>query len=265
MRIVSLLFHDVIQSQKSESSGFSGPAARRYKLEKAAFLLQLAELHKAVPYQPITDPDSVGPTQPRDPFMLTFDDGGISAHTHVSSALDQYGWKAHFFVVTDWIGRPGFLNAGQIRDLRKRGHTIGTHSRSHPEKLWSMKPSEIHDEWAQSIARLSDILGEPVVSASVPGGYYSKTVAEMAAIAGVEVLFTSEPVRFSWKVRNCMVIGRYLVHSGLDPRAGVALVRRQRLPALKAYLSWNTRKIVKTVCGNLYSRARFFLLDRTCS
>jgi len=265
MRIVPLLFHDVIESQKYEASGLSGLAARRYKLEKAAFLLQLAELHKSVPYQPITDPDSVDRTQPHDQFMLTFDDGGISAHTHVSDALDQYGWKAHFFVVTDWIGRPGFLDAVQIRELRKRGHTIGTHSRSHPEKLWSMKPSEIHDEWAQSIARLSDILGEPVASASVPGGYYSKTVAEMAAMAGVEVLFTSEPVRSSWKVRNCVVLGRYLIHSGLEPRAGVALIRGRPFPEVRAFLSWNTRKIVKIVCGDLYTRARSFLLDFTCS
>ena len=49
--------------------------------------------------------------------------------------LERYGWPGYFFVATDWIGRPGFLNAAQFRELDSRGHVIGSHSCSYPERM----------------------------------------------------------------------------------------------------------------------------------
>ena len=40
----------------------------------------------------------------------------------VADELEQMGWRGHFFITSDWIGRRGFLTAGQIRELRRRGH-----------------------------------------------------------------------------------------------------------------------------------------------
>lgn len=263
MRAVSLLYHDVIVSGDHEPSGFSHPAGRKYKLEKEEFLLQIAGIHKAIPFIPVTVADLGNVSQLHELFMLTFDDGGISAHTHISDVLDQYGWKAHFFVVTDYIGQPGFLNEGQIRDLRNRGHIIGTHSCSHPDRMCDGGWTQIIDEWATSITRLSDILGEQVTSASVPGGYYSRTVAQAASLAGVKVLFTSEPVRSSWMVDNCRVFGRYAIRSGMGPQAGVGFVRGRCWRSFNQYLFWNTRKIVKIAAGNLYIEFRAFILGRS--
>ena len=50
------------------------------------------------------------------------------------------------------------------------------------------------DEWTKSRSVLEDVLGHDVAIASLPGGYFSPTVAETAAEAGLRVLFTSEPV-----------------------------------------------------------------------
>src|SRR5690606_41518968 len=38
-----------------------------------------------------------------------FDDGGISAHDVIAPALERLGWSGHFFVTTDFIGAPSFV------------------------------------------------------------------------------------------------------------------------------------------------------------
>jgi peptidoglycan/xylan/chitin deacetylase (PgdA/CDA1 family) len=40
---------------------------------------------------PVLVSDLGNVSQPHEPIMLTFDDGGISGHTHISDVLDQYG------------------------------------------------------------------------------------------------------------------------------------------------------------------------------
>src|SRR4030095_6444853 len=98
MRPVSLLFHDVYESDPRES-GFRSPAADRYKLSLPDFEAQLdglAELR-------IPDPRS------RIPAVITVDDGGISYYTVIADRLEALGLRAHCFVSTDYICESGFL------------------------------------------------------------------------------------------------------------------------------------------------------------
>ena len=52
---------------------------------------------------------------------------------------------------------------------------------------------------------LEDILGESMRIASVPGGYYSRAVAETAAATGYTMLFNSEPTSAVTTVGGCQV------------------------------------------------------------
>ena len=70
---------------------------------------------------------------------------------------------------------------------------IGSHSHTHPDIYRELEWEQMVVEWRRSCEVLSEIVGEPVHSASVPGGYYSRAVAETAAQAGVTDLFNSEP------------------------------------------------------------------------
>ena len=65
-------------------------------------------------------------------WVLSFDDGGVSAFDNVMASLDRLTQKAHFFITTDYIGRKGFLDKRQIAILKEQGHSIGSHSCSHP-------------------------------------------------------------------------------------------------------------------------------------
>src|SRR5688572_27856579 len=110
MQLVSLLFHDVFVSDASES-GFNSPAADRYKLSLSEFD---AQLRAAGPSGPS------GPSGALGAARLTFDDGGVSFYTIVAEKLEARGLRAYCFVTTDFIGRTGFLDAAQIRELDAR-------------------------------------------------------------------------------------------------------------------------------------------------
>src|SRR5262249_33481635 len=127
--------------------------------------------------------------------LFTFDDGGASAVDPIAGALERHGWRGTFFITTGRLGQRGFLDARQLRELRARGHAIGSHSHTHPLRMADYSVARLSDEWERSTALLSDLLGEAVNSASVPGGHHSPQVFETAAAAGITTLFTSDPTR----------------------------------------------------------------------
>jgi len=109
-------------------------------------------------------------------------------------------------MTTDRIDTPGFLNRGQLRSLRQRGHVIGSHSCSHPQRISSCNDAELAHEWGESTRVLAEIAGEPIITASVPGGFLLRAGGGGAAAAGIRYLFTSEPTDKTWIVADCLVL-----------------------------------------------------------
>lgn len=111
---------------------------------------------------------------------------------------------------------------------------------------------ELLREWRESAGILSGILGEPVTVASVPGGYYSRKVAEAAAEAGIRALFTSEPTTRVQRVNGCLVLGRYFVRRGMDSRISGEFARLRVGPRLRQAGLWKLKKLAKFAGGGLY-------------
>jgi len=261
MRAVSLLYHDVVKRGESDTSGFPGPHAGRYKLDCEEFEGHMAALHAAVACRPRTVLE-VLPRPAGSPFMLTFDDGGISARQYVADVLDRYGWRAHFFITTDYIGHPAFVDKQHIRELRKRGHAIGSHSRSHPSRMSYLTWDALVQEWKTSVDALADVLGEPVVIASVPGGYYAKSVAAAASQCGIKGLFTSEPITRSRVVGGCRVFGRYTIWRGMAPESSARFATGRGWAREQQFLFWNAKKMIKAVGGRQYAKLIALCLER---
>lgn len=262
MAPLSLLYHDVVESGGSSSSGLNIPGAAQYKLECSAFERHLAAIARAPRSRPVTLTDLTQLDAGTRPILLTFDDGGVSAYERTADMLEARGWRGHFFVITDCIGSPGFLDARQIRALRRRGHVIGSHSCSHPVPITACAPAQLEHEWRESIRVLAEILGEPVDTASVPGGYYSRRVAEAAAAAGIRALFSSEPTTRVAEVSGCRILGRYMVRRGDAPELAGALAAGALAPRLRQALSWNLKKAAKAALGKHWLEIRRRLLDR---
>ena len=262
MNVVSLLFHDVYASDPGES-GFRSPAADRYKLSIPDFEAQLDGLADAGVQTPfladafvtaaqhdarIPDPGS------RIPALITFDDGGESYYTAAADRLEALGWRGHCFVTTDFIGQRGFLTAAQIRELDARGHLIGSHSASHPARFSTLTIAEMRREWTESRQALEDLLGRAVTVASVPGGYFSRAVADVAAECGFRVLFTSEPTSRTSSADGCAVIGRFTIRRGHAPDMAQRFVMASPWTRCGAWAGWNAKAIVKPLLGPSYAR-----------
>jgi peptidoglycan/xylan/chitin deacetylase (PgdA/CDA1 family) len=254
MPLVSLLFHDVYRRSPSES-GFCSPGADRYKLSADQLSSQLDGVAAARRDRPILASSRAALSAAGDfPFLITVDDGGVSYYRVIADLLEERGWRGHAFVSTDFIGQPGFLTVEQIRELDARGHVIGGHSASHPPRFSACRREEMIEEWTKSRKVLEDVLGHDVSIASLPGGYFSSTVAETAAEAGLHVLFTSEPVTRTFSEGACAVVGRFAIRSGADPAFSRKLVEPARWTRSEEWASWQVKGLLKPVLGPLYSR-----------
>ena len=263
MKIISLMYHDIVSLEDPDASGFPGKGPGIYKLAPEAFQYHLAAIAEKLEKPPITFDELNHNASITSNWQFTFDDGGIGAYKHTAKLLEHYGWCGHFFITTDYIGQPGFLNKQQIKELRVRGHVIGTHSCSHPDRISSCSPEYILDEWRKSIAILSDIIGEPVNAASIPGGFYAKHVAQCASKANIKVLFTSEPTKKIQIIDGCYVIGRYTIKQNTTPKAAAALASAQPVQCWSQWWSWNSKKFLKVILGNQYVQIRKFLLAKS--
>lgn len=203
VNIAAFLYHDVTDDRSS--SGFQRPTAMRYKQSRQDFARHLdAIAHSGHAPQTVFDVDF---HQPGRHVLLTFDDGGKGA-LHAAEELDRRGWKGHFFITTAYLGTRTFLDARELRDLHSRGHVIGGHSHTHPDIFKSISYARMVQEWSISSALLSDILGTACHLASVPGGDVSRRVFQSAQEAGLEFLFTSDPVLAPKRIGGCWVLGR---------------------------------------------------------
>jgi Polysaccharide deacetylase len=255
MKSISLMYHDVVEER---ASGSTVPLrVTPYSLSYRHFRNHLESIGRT---------PAVSTIQSRQqwsreiPIFLTFDDGELSAYTHSAAALEDHGWRGHFFVTTNWIGQPGFLNRDQILELRNRGHVIGSHSCSHPERMSHLSESELVKEWSVSREILSEILSEQVRVASVPAGFYSRKVGKAAARGGIEVLFTSEPTSEISTEDGCLILGRYCIQGHMPARSSGEIANGLLWPRLSQSLIWQTKKAIKAMTGERYFTFRSSLL-----
>lgn len=260
MKIISLMYHDVVEAGRERASGFGSDDADIYKLEYNFFKEHLKAVAESSNEKValVTNYFEAG----ENPLFITFDDGGRSAYTHIADALEAHNWRGHFFVATDFIDTPTFLSRSEIRDLRERGHIIGSHSASHPLRMSACTAAQMREEWRASTKKLAEILGEKITVASVPGGHFSKQVAETAAEFGIETLFNSEPVTSVYNVGNCRVVGRYSIQQNTTAAEAAALAHGELSPCLRQYLFWNAKKIAKRIGGEFYLDARRRILSK---
>jgi peptidoglycan/xylan/chitin deacetylase (PgdA/CDA1 family) len=251
-RLGVLEYHDVVGAGP-DASGFPGPSAASYKVDRARFASHL-ELLAAV--RPAVLPSHGGAVPAHDAVLLTFDDGGADALLVAAPLLESHGMRGIFFMTTGMIGRPGFLEPGQLRELAERGHAIGSHSVTHPARFSALTREEMLREWRESRAALEAVLGADVRLASVPGGYHSAAVAATAAEAGIRWLFTSEPSARVSTTGDCAVVGRFTLRRSSSAAQALAFATGRGSARRVAALAWTGKKLLKRAAGPAYLRVR---------
>ena len=89
--------------------------------------------------------------------MLTFDDGPAVDHTRsILYTLDQHCTKATFFVV----GQMAVARPALVREEIARGHTVGTHTWSHPMPMKALTPEAQIEEIDKGLAAVARVAGK---------------------------------------------------------------------------------------------------------
>jgi len=160
------------------------------------FEAQMAYLKQAG-YQPLSQTQLFralfeGAALPEKPVMLTFDDGYLDNLQIAAPALQRYGFAATFYIITEKVGTPEYMDWNQVAQVDRMGVDIGSHTASHPD-LTGLPAEELSGELSGSAETLKAHLGHPVYWLCYPAGRYDSDVMRYAGAAGYLLAVTTEP------------------------------------------------------------------------
>ena len=117
---------------------------------------------------------------PEKPIILSFDDGYEDNWRVVLPMLEERGMKAVFYMVTNSIGKPGYLTWDNLFDMERSGMEIGSHTANHLP-LTTLSPEKQREELRLSKLMLEWKGMKTIYSFSYPNGSYNAGVVTMLA------------------------------------------------------------------------------------
>jgi peptidoglycan/xylan/chitin deacetylase (PgdA/CDA1 family) len=164
------------------------------KVDPANFVAELSALHQdgyhTISQAQLFDALYKGAALPSKPIIISVDDGYVDDVTRILPALQRFHMVATFFVITGRMTEPGFLNAGQIRELDQAGMDVGDHTAHHVD-LRLITPAELRMETAGSRRVLERVLGHPVYFFAYPFGDFNDAVVAAVHAAGFTMAYTT--------------------------------------------------------------------------
>lgn len=185
-----LMYHAI--EDADHPAGAQDAGEQLYILQTEQFRQQMDYLHSKGYQTYLLEELQAMDAWPEKAVVLTFDDGHESNFTLALPILQQYGFKAHFFITTGWTGTPHFLTADQIKALHEAGMGIGSHGVTH-RFLTDLNDTEIEFELDASKHTLQQILGKEIHSFSAPGGRIVRKQFSAAKELGYNYVCTSCP------------------------------------------------------------------------
>ncbi|RTE10269.1 polysaccharide deacetylase family protein [Paenibacillus whitsoniae] len=121
-------------------------------------------------------------------LTLSYDDGREFDREMVR-ILNRYGIRATFHLNSGFLGKPGYLERSEVKELFS-GHEVSGHTVNHP--FLNMSPKErIADEILQDRSALEQLAEYPVKGLSFPYGAWNKEVVALLPALGVEYARTT--------------------------------------------------------------------------
>jgi peptidoglycan/xylan/chitin deacetylase (PgdA/CDA1 family) len=118
--------------------------------------------------------------------VIAFDDGWEGQYRHAFPILRRFGYTATFFIITDAVGKDDYMTWDQLRELRRAGMTIGSHSRTHRVLTAIRDRCLLDDEIAGSRRVLESELRAPVAFFAYPFGAQTPSVLAAVRDAGYQ-------------------------------------------------------------------------------
>jgi peptidoglycan/xylan/chitin deacetylase (PgdA/CDA1 family) len=121
---------------------------------------------------------------------LTFDDGYNNMYTYALPILQADGFNSTQFIITNDIGKSGYMTSTQVKAMYTAGNEIASHTVTHTD-LTTETAAKVTTELSQSKTTLQTLTGTPVTDLAYPYGEYNASVvaqvkAYYSAARGVE-------------------------------------------------------------------------------
>jgi peptidoglycan/xylan/chitin deacetylase (PgdA/CDA1 family) len=158
---------------------------------------------------------------PAKALALTFDDGYEDAFTTVWPVLQRYGFTATFYIISGFVGQPGYMSWEQLAALRDSGMEIGAHTIDHYD-LTTLDPAESERQIVQSKIDLEHQLGISIVSFCYPTGLYNGSIVEQTRAAGY---LSATTTRWDNDYSDLMALPRRRISGGMGVDSLAAIVQ----------------------------------------
>ena len=259
-QLVFLMYHELEVSGRPLCQSEGG--YRRYALTTQEFRSQMHWLQDAG-WRGL----SVGATlaslarneDVRNHVVVTFDDGCETDLLVAAPILQEAAFGATFYVTAGFLGRLGYMDAAQLRELSARGFEIGCHSMSHAY-LNDLDEAGKRYEILDAKTKLEDILGKPVEHFSCPGGRWDVATQVVAREAGYQSVANSH-AQINTDATDPFALGRVAVQRDTGLAVFQQICRGQNLWRMQ--LQEQLRNAAKQLLGNrIYDRGRELLLRK---
>jgi peptidoglycan/xylan/chitin deacetylase (PgdA/CDA1 family) len=162
-----------------------------------------------------------GTALPEKPILITFDDGYSDLVDKAIPVLEEFGFKATIFIVSQHIGaastwdaalghpsRP-LMTAEQVRECPSHGIEIGAHSRTHPD-LRTLTDTALRTELEGCRSELTELMGFPVNTLAYCFGFQNEQVRKRAGET-YDLSFSCKPGLNAWRT-DPTCLRRMFVH-----------------------------------------------------
>lgn len=105
---------------------------------------------------------------------IAFDDGWESSYENGLPILNEYDFKASFYILSNFFDDIQYMSVAQVKSLQAQGHHIGSHTVSHPH-LTELSPEDMRLEVTGSQKQLEAKLG-PIKDFASPYGDFDDDV-----------------------------------------------------------------------------------------
>ncbi len=275
IKIPIIMYHDVVPQNELKNV----PKERRhYALSVEDFRAQMAYLKnsgkRGIDFSTFftlfqTEPEQLANGRC---VVLTFDDGQESQAKYAAPILEEFGFSATFFVVSNWVGKKGFVSAADVRNLVARGMDVQSHTANHTF-LVELNAHQAVEELLGSKRKLEALTGKTVQFLSLPGGRSDRSIWQLCGVYGYKGILTSlfgygnfQPLWEKVHANGYVPHGYYrlAVTRGMRLRTFRHLVENKGW--LPSYFLWRNRtaKFAKSLIGHgAYHKMWLWIFGRT--
>lgn len=182
VKVMALNYHKIDDMEISLSvTPADFDAQMKYLKDNGYNIIDIADLYAALAGEK---------TLPKNPVLITFDDGYADNYTAAYPILKKYGFKATIFVITDFVDvRANYLKWEQLKEMSQNGITIESHTATH-NSLTDLTDEQLKKELIDSKQKIEAELGTTVDFIAYPTGAYNLHIAQLVKDAGYKGAFT---------------------------------------------------------------------------